>query len=219
MYLRPDFEETDPLLLRSLMQACPLGTLVTLRDGQPEINHVPFLWIDQGSHGSLAAHIPRANPVWRDLQQQAETQVVFHGPQAYVSPSWYASKALHCKVVPTWNYQVVHAHGTARVIDADPTWLHQHLTGLTNAHEAGLSDPWQVSDAPAHFIEGLMRALVGIEITLARVVGKFKLSQNRSTADQLGVIAGLRGTGHAGHAAAADAMAARLFTSTSNTPL
>ncbi len=210
MYVRPDFEQTDPQTLRTLMQACPLGTWVTLRDGQPEVNHVPFLWLDQGPLGTLTAHVPRANPVWQDLRHQAETRVVFHGPQAYVSPSWYASKALHGKVVPTWNYQVVHAWGTARAIDGDPAWLLAHLNQITDAHEAGQPEPWHVSDAPAAFTEGLLRALVGIEITLTRVVGKWKLSQNRSMDDRRGVIEGLRARDLGSDRAMAEAMAASL---------
>jgi transcriptional regulator len=208
MYVKPDFDQTDPLALRALMQAHPLGTWVTLRNGEPEVNHVPFLWVDQGPHGTLMAHVPRANPVWRDAQASTRTLVVFHGPQAYVSPSWYASKAQHGKVVPTWNYQVVHAHGSVRVIDGDADWLRTHLAQLTDAHESGLPEPWQLGDAPAAFTDGLMRALVGIEITLTAVAGKWKLSQNRSTADRQGVVAGLR----ARHdTALADAMAARLL--------
>jgi transcriptional regulator len=133
--------------------------------------------------------VARANPLWREADGQP-VLVVFQGPQAYVSPSWYASKAQHHKVVPTWNYTMVQAHGRLRAID-DPAWVHAFVTRLTERHEGGRSMPWHVTDAPADFIEATQRAIVGIEIEVTRLEGKFKLSQNRSAEDRTGVVLGL----------------------------
>ena len=149
------------------------------------------------------AHLARATPAWRARAASAECLVVFQGPEAYISPSWYASKAVSHKVVPTWNYATVQVRGPARVVE-DAAWLRRLLGDLTAIHESGLPQPWAVSDAPADFVDGLLKAIIGIEIPVASIVGKWKVSQNRGTADAEGVVAGLvaRAT------AAGDAMAA-----------
>jgi transcriptional regulator len=201
MYLPKHFEETDTAVLHALIAAHPLGTLVTQHEGNLVADHIPFL-IDpaRGEHGTLLAHVARANPVWKTLlANTSESLVIFQGPQAYISPSWYPSKYEHGKAVPTWNYAVVHAHGVARAID-DPNWLLPFVTRLTNIHEATNvateAVPWQVSDAPPDYIDSMIKAIVGIEIPLTKLVGKWKVSQNRPEPDKLGVIAGL--TGRAG---------------------
>lgn len=202
MYLPSAFEQKDREALHALMRAHPLATLFSQGAEGPTADHIPLeLDTGVGEHGVLRGHVARANPLW---QQEAGQTVlaVFHGPQAYVSPSWYASKALTHQVVPTWNYAVVHAHGPLQVVD-DAPWLLALVSRLTRQHEAGRAPPWAVSDAPADYIQTLLRAIVGFEIPLTRVTGKFKLSQNRSAADRAGVAQGLAADSPRGHATAA----------------
>jgi transcriptional regulator len=142
----------------------------------------------------LRAHVARGNSAWRELTNEPETLVIFQGPNAYVSPSWYPGKQEHGKVVPTWNYVAVHAYGTARVIH-DAAWLRQLVTSLTREHEAGRAEPWSVSDAPDEFVTQQMRAIVGIEIPIARLVGKWKASQNRTPHEMERVTEGLSADG------------------------
>ena len=196
MYLPTHFEEKRPELLHELVRTHPLGLLVTLADGGLQANSIPF-FLDAapaGGPGVLRAHVARANPLWRDVRTDVEALVVFQGPQAYVSPGWYPSKAEHGKVVPTWNYVMVQARGTLRAID-DAAWVRAFVTRLTNHHEAALPRPWAVTDAPADFIDTMTRAIVGIEITLSALTGKWKVSQNRSAADRAGVASGLHAMG------------------------
>ena len=193
MYLPKAFQEADPATLHALLAAHPLGTWVVWQDGEPVANHVPFqLDPDRGPHGTLIGHVARANPVWQGLASGdgGRSLVVFQGAQGYVSPSWYASKRAHGKVVPTWNYAVVHAHGRARAIE-DRGRLLAIVHGLTEWQEAGRAEPWAVADAPADFTAQLLEAIVGIEIPLERLVGKWKMSQNRPDADRIGVAEGL----------------------------
>ncbi|WP_367847460.1 FMN-binding negative transcriptional regulator [Rhodoferax sp. WC2427] len=194
-YLPPHFAETDPATLHALVCAHPLATwVVPQTDGELLVNHIPFLLdADRGPHGTLVGHVARANPVWRALGTTASV-AVFQGPDAYVSPSWYPSKPVHGKVVPTWNYAVVHAHGTARVFD-DQAQLLALVTRLTALHEAPMAQPWQVADAPAAYIDTMLGAIIGIEIPVQRWVGKWKVSQNRSEDDRQGVAAGLQARG------------------------
>lgn len=190
MYLPAHFEETRVDVLHRLVRSHPLGLLVTHGDAGLQANSVPFL-IDPepAPFGTLRAHVARANPVWRDAHER-EVLVVFQGPQAYVSPNWYASKAEHGKVVPTWNYVMVQARGRLRAID-DAAWLRRFVTRLTETHEATHPRPWQVGDAPPEFVETMLRAIVGIEIELTALTGKWKVSQNRSAADRAGTADGL----------------------------
>ena len=193
MYLPAHFEETRPELLHDLIGQHPLGLLITLADAGLQANPIPFL-LDAGSNGGppvLRGHVARANPVWRDARSDVAALVVFQGPQAYVSPSFYPSKAEHGKVVPTWNYITVQARGTLRAID-DPTWVRGLVTRLTDRHETPRPKPWALSDAPDDYIATMLRAIVGIEIELTALTGKWKVSQNRSTADRNGVAEGLR---------------------------
>ena len=195
MYIPRHFEERDLNVLHGLIHAHPLGTWVTSTAGELLVNHLPFLLhADRGEHGTLVAHVPRANPVWRSFSREQPSVVVFQGPQGYISPSWYPSKHAEGKAVPTWNYAVVHAHGMPRVID-DPQWLLAHVSELSDTHEAGQAAPWKVSHAPADFVEKLLAVLVGIEIPIARLEGKWKVSQNRPRPDKLGVMAGLETRG------------------------
>jgi transcriptional regulator len=157
-------------------------------------NAVPFLLYDSEGRGTLRAHVARANPQWRELEAVEECLVVFQGPQSYVSPGFYETKRQTGKVVPTWNYATVHAWGSPRVVH-DEAWLRAQIEALTNRFEAPRPAPWAVSDAPDAFIDGQIKGIVGIEIPIARLEGKWKVSQNRSAADRAGVVAGLSGQG------------------------
>jgi transcriptional regulator len=190
MYVQQKFQETRIEVLHALMKQYPLGTLVTTQAGGLEANHMPFfLDASAGSHGTLRAHMPRSSPLWTDTTG-TEALVIFQGPQTYITPSWYPSKHAHGQAVPTWNYAVVHAYGAPRFIE-DRDWLLANVTELTHAHEATQKLPWQVSDAPADYIDKMLAQIVGVEIPIARLVGKWKMSQNRPPADRLGVVAGL----------------------------
>ncbi|HNK18807.1 MAG TPA: FMN-binding negative transcriptional regulator [Piscinibacter sp.] len=186
MYLPSHFEENRDAVMHALVRAHPFGLLITREGEEPCADAVPFL-IDaaRGPHGTLVAHVARANPLWRHAQGQ-RVLVVFQGPQAYVSPSAYPSKAEHGKVVPTWNYVMVQARGTLRASE-DARELHGIVSRLTDTHEAGRAAPWAVGDAPADYIEKMLGAIVAIEIPIATLVGKWKVSQNRSAADREGV--------------------------------
>lgn len=190
MYLPSAFKETSLDVQHDFIRAHPLGVLTTAGEGGLMANHIPCLLYSEGPCGVLRLHMARANPQLSDLAAGRECMVVFHGPQAYVSPSWYPSKAETHKVVPTWNFVAVHAWGTP-VTQDDPAWLRAQLDALTDSQERGRAQPWRVDDAPADFIAAQMRAIVGVEIRLSRTEGKWKLSQNRTPADRQGVAQGL----------------------------
>ena len=187
-YLPAHFEERDLPTLHTLIEAHPLATWATLQDGEIAVHHIPFM-LDRtrGAFGTLVGHVARANPVWRAPQRSV---FVFQGPQAYISPGWYASKQEHGKVVPTWNYAVVHARGApVAVQEAEP--LLAIVSRLTNTHEAAQRKPWQVGDAPPDYIAKMLEHIVGIEVPVEMLVGKWKVSQNRGRTDRDGVAAGL----------------------------
>ncbi len=200
MYLPSHFEEKRAELLHGLLLDHPLGLLVTQDTaGELQANTVPFV-LDAdpaGGPGILRTHVARANPLWREARGDRPSLVVFQGPQAYVSPSFYPSKAEHGKVVPTWNYMMVQARGELRAIE-DAAWLHAFVTRLTDTHESKRAKPWAVSDAPDAYIATMLGAIVGIEIVLTALTGKWKVSQNRAAADRAGVVQGLREAGVAG---------------------
>lgn len=191
MYIPKHFEESRIPILHGLIREHPLGTLVTRTAKGLEANHLPFeVDPEPAPFGTLRGHIARGNPLWREASSGAEALVVFQGPSAYVSPSWYPTKKETGKVVPTWNYVVVHAHGVPRFVD-DRAWLRAFVERLTNRHEAGRADPWKITDAPPDYIDLQLGAIVGIELPLARLVGKWKISQNRPAEDRAGVVEGL----------------------------
>jgi transcriptional regulator len=195
MYTPSHFNESRPEVLHALMREHPFGLLVTQSRAGLQANSIPFLFdAHRGRLGTLRAHVARANPVWREFDPDVESLVVFQGPQAYISPGWYATKAETGKVVPTWNYVTVQARGSLRIHD-DADWLRTLVGELTDRHEAGNTRPWQVGDAPADFIDTMLRAIVGVEIELTALEGKWKASQNRPAADREGVIAGLEARG------------------------
>ena len=194
MYQPPAFREERLETLHALIRAHPLATLITAGTGGLIANLVPFILCDPGDKGTLRAHIAKANDQVDPLKAGAETLVVFQGPEAYITPSWYASKREHGRVVPTWNYVVVQVRGTPRVID-DRAWLRAQIGALTLTQEGQRSEPWKVTDAPEPFIEGQIKAIIGIEIPILTIEGKWKVSQNRSAADRQGVYEGLQTEG------------------------
>lgn len=197
MYQPPLFREDRIDVQHDLIRALPLGLLVSAGPGGLLANPLPFfLDASVSERGTLRCHMARANPQWRDLAAVEECLVVFQGPQDYVTPSWYATKQETGKVVPTWNYATVHAWGRPRVTE-DVEWLRQNIEELTHAREQGRPAPWKVDEAPADFIAAQLRAIVGIEIPISRMEGKWKVSQNRPEADRYGVITGLREQGPA----------------------
>ncbi|HTD04804.1 FMN-binding negative transcriptional regulator [Undibacterium sp.] len=190
MYIPAHFAEERLEVLHQLIHTHPLGTLVTLDADGLNANHIPFeiaAPTADAPHGILRAHVARNNPVWKTASREVDSLVVFQGAQHYISPGWYEEKEISGKVVPTYNYATVHAHGLLRVID-DPVWLRALVERLTRRHEAIRQTPWQVGDAPADYIEKMLGAIIGIEIPVTRLAGKWKASQNRSEADRLKVV-------------------------------
>ncbi len=191
MYVPEAFVETDLKTLHALMREHPFATLVTLNDGDLNASHVPLvLSPEDGEFGTLRGHLARPNPQWSTLDASVDALCIFHGPEAYITPSWYPSKQEHGKVVPTWNFVTVHATGPLRV-HKDPDWLLANVTAVTDQHESGRAEPWQVSDAPDRFVQTMLRGIVGIELSIAKLEGKWKLSQNRPEVDRQGVVGGL----------------------------
>jgi transcriptional regulator len=191
VYIPKVNEEKRVPVLHALMQAHPLASLVTMSSSGLFASHIPMVLEADGSEfGVLKGHISRANTQWRDLTPDVDALAIFAGPQHYISASWYPGKHEHGKEVPTWNYAVVHAYGRLRVIhEAD--WLLKHLEGLTDIHEASSAVPWKVSDAPEAFIQTLLNGIVGFELPVRRLEGKWKVSQNRNERDRSAVVEGL----------------------------
>ncbi|WP_300729916.1 FMN-binding negative transcriptional regulator [Pseudomonas sp.] len=188
MYVPRAFAETDTAVLHDQMLATPLPVVIT---HDLIASHVPLLLMpDEGPFGTLYGHLARPNPQGQSLAEPAETLVIFAGEQAYISPSFYPEKAVHGKAVPTWNYLAVHAYGQAEVFD-DAKRLLALVSQLSARHEAGRPEPWAVSDAPRDYIDSLLSAIIGFRLPITRLIGKRKLSQNRSAADQAGVRSGL----------------------------
>jgi len=195
MYQPPHFKETRPEVLHGLIRAHPLGLLISNGADGPIANAIPFLLdADIAPNGRLRAHLAKANPQWKLLADNPASPVliVFQGADAYVTPSWYETKRETGKVVPTWNYAIVQVRGTVRVIE-DGEWIAQQITELTVSQEGGRSAPWAVTDAPATYIQSQIKGIVGLEITVTSIEGKWKVSQNRPVADRVGVAEGLQG--------------------------
>lgn len=196
MYVPKHYAETDRSALHAVIADRPFATWVVHADTQLIVNHLPLvLHADRGEFGTLVGHVARANPVWRSLQPSTPSVMIFHGPQNYVTPSWYPSKQVTGQAVPTWNYLVVHAHGIVSAIH-DLEWLRPHVSELTQVHERERPQPWTLTDAPADYIENLLNAIVGIEMPVERLEGKRKLGQNRSEQDITGVLKGLSSSKH-----------------------
>ena len=199
MYLPKHFAEDRSAELHSFVRAHPLGMLVTLDGGRPEVDHIPMLLEATGAR--LRGHVARANPVAKRVVDGEEVLVVFRGADHYITPSWYAAKRVDGKVVPTWNYSVVNVRGRIRWFDA-PDRLRALVEDLTRTHESPRAAPWAVGDAPEDYLASMLRAIVGFEIEVASMTAKFKASQNRSEADRQGVARGLAEEGIPGGRAA-----------------
>lgn len=193
MYQPPHFNETRPEILHALIRAHPLGLLVSNGADGPVADPIPFLLdAETGTHGKLRAHLAKANPHWRLIadNSSAKILIVFQGSDAYVTPSWYETKRETGKVVPTWNYAIVQVRGTAKIMD-DTIWLARQIADLTGQQEDERKQAWAVTDAPPEFIQAQIKGIVGLEITIEDIIGKWKVSQNRPIADREGVAAGL----------------------------
>ncbi len=192
MYIPSMYREDRVEVMQALMRERPFATLVAMGEDGPIVDHLPIL-LDAAADapGILRGHVARANRLWRDCDTDREVTVVFHGPQAYVTPSWYPSKKEHGKVVPTWVYAVVHARGTIRFIE-DAAWLRRLVDELTAGQEDDRPVPWAPSDAPEDYIEGMVKAIVGLEIEVTHLDGKWKMSQNQEEANRRGASRGLQ---------------------------
>ena len=213
MYIPKQFEEVSVEVMHELIRAYPLATLVTHSSSGLNANHIPlYLFESPAPYGALRGHIARANPLLGEIAEGMETLAIFHGPNSYITPTWYATKAETGRVVPTWNYAVVHAHGVLRAVD-NASWLRAQLDALTDHNEASFPKPWAVSDAPQDHTEKIMAAIVGIEMVVIKLLGKWKVSQNQATKNQVSVIAGLKASGRP----ESQAMAALVEAKTKNT--
>jgi transcriptional regulator len=204
MYNPSHFREDRIEVIHQLIREHTLATLVTLGPDGLLASHLPLILDpDPAPLGTLRGHLARANPQWKELDPKISALAIFQGPQAYISPNWYATKSETGKVVPTFNYVAVHAYGPLEVI-TDPALILEHVRALTRHHEARFPEPWQVEDAPADFIESQLKAIVGLKIPIARLEGKWKTSQNRPEADRAGVVEGLKDLGDPDSRAMAD---------------
>ena len=194
MYQPPHFREDDLGVQHALIRAHPLGLLITAGASGPMANPLPFLLEAAPGKGVLKAHMAKANQQWREIGDGAPALVVFQGVDSYVTPSWYATKQETGKVVPTWNYAIVQVRGPARIVD-DAQWLRSQIEALTGEHETARPAPWAVGDAPEPFVAAQIKGIIGIEIEIADIDGKWKVSQNRPAADVSGVVSGLRQDG------------------------
>jgi transcriptional regulator len=202
MYNPAHFTLDAPEALQRIVQAHPLGLLVTHGPDGLDANHIPFAFDpSRGEHGTLTAHVARANPVWQQCAGGADVLVVFRGEAGYISPSWYPSKHDTHRQVPTWNYEAVHAHGRLTVHD-DEKFVRGLVARLTRTHEAAEPQPWKMGDAPPDYLDAMLKAIVGIEIAVTRWEGKAKLSQNKEARDRQGAVDALLARGHEGLAAA-----------------
>lgn len=190
MYVPACFRETRAEVIESLIAEYPLATLVTLTDGELAASHLPLLHSRTSDAGVLRGHLARANPQWQRYRPDTEALAIFYGPQHYVSPTWYPSTKEHGRVVPTWNYSVVHVRGKLR-FTSDPEWLLKNVSALTDHLEARVQVPWRVPDAPSEFVRAMLDSIIGVELAVNSIQGKWKVSQNRSLADRNGVIEAL----------------------------
>lgn len=204
MYVPKHFEVTDATLMHEMICDYPLATLVTMSANGLNANHIPMhLTATPEPYGTLRGHVARANPLLGDIEQQVESLAIFHGPNAYITPSWYETKKEHGKVVPTWNYAVVHVYGILQIVDK-PDWLRAQLETLTDQNETQFSGPWAIDDAPTEFIEKLLESIVGIEMKITKLLGKWKVSQNQPSHNRESVINGLNGNKQLGASKMAD---------------
>jgi transcriptional regulator len=190
MYQPDHFRVEDVVEMHALMRARPFAALVSAGSSGLYASHLPTVLKDEGTYGVIECHLARANPHWRDLAEGGEALMIFQGADGYITPNWYPSKAEHGKVVPTWNYAVVHAYGRPQVMN-DQGWLLRHVGELTAQQERTEARPWAVTDAPDRYIEVMLRGIVGFRFAITRLEGKWKMSQNREQHDRAGVVDGL----------------------------
>jgi len=191
MYQPPQFRENRKAIMHELMRSHPFATLVSIKDGDICVDHLPLLVHSEASQsGTIRGHIAKGNPLWRNGSAGFSALAIFQGPQAYITPSWYPSKKEHGRVVPTWNYAVVHARGKMRFID-DRDWLAAHLIELVKRHEGHRVVPWKISDAPDDYVGRQLKGIVGLELEVTDLEGKWKVSQNKDAKDRKGVQRGL----------------------------
>jgi transcriptional regulator len=208
LYLPAYFNESRTEVLHGLMRARPLATLVALSDSGLVANHLPVETLSEPApHGLLRGHVARANPLWQEHRAGSEALAIFHGPHAYISPSFYPATQETGEVVPTWDYAVVHAHGTLRFVQ-DTAWLRALVERLTTAHEASRQVPWKVGDAPPPYIEKMLSLIIGFEFSIVRLTGKWKINQNHPVANRQGVVKGLRDAAGADSREIADMLSA-----------
>jgi transcriptional regulator len=192
MYIPKHFEVTNINAIHELIHDYPLATLVTVSANGLNANHIPMhLTATHEPYNTLRGHVARSNPLLEDINDENQSLAIFHGPNAYISPSWYETKKEHGKVVPTWNYVVVHAYGNLQIVDK-PEWLRTQIEALTDQNESQFSEPWAVTDAPVEFTEKLFESIVGIEMKITKLLGKWKVSQNQPLENQLSMIKGLK---------------------------
>jgi len=204
---RPDhFRVEDIAQMHALMRARPFAALVSSSANGLYGTHLPTVLKDDGANGLIECHLARANPHWKDLAEGNEALMIFQGPEGYITPNWYPSKAVHGKAVPTWNYAVVHAYGRPAVVQ-DKDWLRRHVTELTTQQEASEAQPWAVSDAPESYVDVMLRGIVGFRFAITRLEGKWKMSQNREIPDREGVVEGLTARASGDDLAIAEAVA------------
>lgn len=190
MYIPTSFSETDQQVLSGLIAKYPLGLLVTAGTSGLLASPIPFLYRESGARSVLVAHMAKANPHWKDLIDLKECLVVFQGAQNYITPDWYPSKSITHKVVPTWNYEVVQVRGVPTVIES-ATWLREQVSQMTGTMEQERVTPWKIEDAPADYLDKQIKAIIGLEIEITEIKGKWKMSQNRAPEDAAGVVQGL----------------------------
>lgn len=214
MYTPAHFKVEDLAEIHAMMRAFPFALLVTNGAEGLYGTHLPtVLKVDAASPlGRIECHVARPNPHWRGFDKDADALVVFQGAEAYITPGWYPSKAEHGKAVPTWNYQAVHAYGRLEVKSekGDRDWLLAHVSELSNQQEKPFAQPWAVSDAPDSYVDVMLRGIVGLSLSITRLEGKAKMSQNRETRDRVGVVEGLTARAHGHDAAVAEQVAAKM---------
>jgi transcriptional regulator len=203
MYRPDEFRVDDVARMHALMQGRPFASLISNGSAGLYASHLPTVLKNEGPYGVIECHLARANPHWKDIASGNEALMIFQGAEGYVTPNWYPSKAEHGKVVPTWNYAIVHAYGRAETVQ-DKDWLRRHVGELTAQQEKTQSKPWALSDAPQPYIDVMLRGIVGFRFVIARLEGKWKMSQNRERNDQLGVAKGLEQRAETGDPEIAD---------------
>ncbi len=209
MHRPDDFRVEDIAHMHALMRAHPFAALVSSAASGLYGTHLPTVLTDAGANGTIECHLARANPHWKDLAAGNEALMIFQGPQGYVTPNWYPSKVQHGKTVPTWNYAIVHAYGRPEVVQ-DKDWLRRHVGELTDQQEAAEAAPWKLADAPASYVDVMLRGIVGFRFEITRLEGKWKMSQNREMPDRHGVVAGLQARARGDDLAVAGAVAAAI---------